>query len=588
MTSEFNAPGGAGRETTDQDVAAHAERWSTLYAYHHGTSTEVSSFITEVVAPAARAIVAEERAADWHYLRYWTGGPHVRVRLRDAVPGAADELAVTLRNALASRPQPEGYTPEQFYARFPQADVSHWMTHGEVVRAAYEPEVRRYGGMDALQLAEEFFGTSSELAAAVLRSAGSPESLVVIAGDLMASALHAIGLPAVDMISQARAYHFSWDRSEEVDSEGATARAAAEDAYWKDPSRWDARIGRIVEISGGEPTIYSAWAESVRRLATSLEERDRAGALEAPPQSIIWSLIHMMNNRMGVSVWQEQFISWLAAMALSRHVGVENYFDPDVRAADREFLLASRYMRHGASADDQGPRDVSHLASRPVLAVESIETAPSGELPEASLLNALQGRRTHYGDYGTVLDLAPLAQALQLAVGHPDLKKAVADRGYHPIPRAGALGSVETYIVARNVSGLPVGTYRYRPESGVMDRVDGRGWPTLCEAVPAIGQIGVDPLAAIEDTTVPVVVVLVADTRRLRERYGLRALRLSLLEAGHVAQNLELCATALGLKHAHLSGFVDDGVNARLMLDGLTRFALAVIPIGASQDAHRQ
>jgi SagB-type dehydrogenase family enzyme len=59
------------------------------------------------------------------------------------------------------------------------------------------------------------------------------------------------------------------------------------------------------------------------------------------------------------------------------------------------------------------------------------------------------------------------------------------------------------------------------------------------------------------------------------------AYRLALVEAGHVAQNVCLVATGLGLGVCPLAGYVDDALNDLLGLDGVDEtvvYALAVGP----------
>ena len=68
---------------------------------------------------------------------------------------------------------------------------------------------------------------------------------------------------------------------------------------------------------------------------------------------------------------------------------------------------------------------------------------------------------------------------------------------------------------------------------------------------------------------------------RSRFKYGLRAYRFALLEAGHAAQNLLLAATALDLAAVPLGGFFDRILDATLGLDGVDRSSLYVICVGS-------
>jgi SagB-type dehydrogenase family enzyme len=69
---------------------------------------------------------------------------------------------------------------------------------------------------------------------------------------------------------------------------------------------------------------------------------------------------------------------------------------------------------------------------------------------------------------------------------------------------------------------------------------------------------------------------------RSRFKYGQRAYRFTLLEAGHVAQNALLAAAALGLAAVPLGGFYDRKVDAFLGVDGLQEAALYLLPVGSA------
>jgi SagB-type dehydrogenase family enzyme len=77
-------------------------------------------------------------------------------------------------------------------------------------------------------------------------------------------------------------------------------------------------------------------------------------------------------------------------------------------------------------------------------------------------------------------------------------------------------------------------------------------------------------------------VILAASFQRSRVKYGLRAFRFVLLEAGHVAQNVLLAAAALNLAALPIGGFFDARLDAFLMLDGLNESALYLIAVGSA------
>jgi SagB-type dehydrogenase family enzyme len=84
-----------------------------------------------------------------------------------------------------------------------------------------------------------------------------------------------------------------------------------------------------------------------------------------------------------------------------------------------------------------------------------------------------------------------------------------------------------------------------------------------------------------------VVAVITAVTSRLLHRYGDRGYRYTLIEAGHVGQNLALTAAALGLGSLSLGGFYDDDIARMLGLDPAFEIALYGVALGVPDTADR-
>jgi SagB-type dehydrogenase family enzyme len=137
--------------------------------------------------------------------------------------------------------------------------------------------------------------------------------------------------------------------------------------------------------------------------------------------------------------------------------------------------------------------------------------------------------------------------------------------GGRAAPSAGALYPVTLTLCD------PRGVWRYRPRRHDLELVtteDRR--PNLAAA--SLGQEAVVEAAAS--------IVVTAEPAILAARYGDRAERYALLEAGHVAQNVLLVATSLGLASAPVAAFRDDEVLAAVEL-GHGHLALYLVAAGA-------
>jgi SagB-type dehydrogenase family enzyme len=78
----------------------------------------------------------------------------------------------------------------------------------------------------------------------------------------------------------------------------------------------------------------------------------------------------------------------------------------------------------------------------------------------------------------------------------------------------------------------------------------------------------------------PLTIAVTARPSQLSPRYGKRAERYCMLEAGHVVQSVLLMATALGLAAVPVAAFDDEAVLAVLGLRA-EHLALYLVPVGA-------
>jgi SagB-type dehydrogenase family enzyme len=185
-----------------------------------------------------------------------------------------------------------------------------------------------------------------------------------------------------------------------------------------------------------------------------------------------------------------------------------------------------------------------------------------------SLEEALHARRSVRGFTGDAMTLAQLGQLLWAAQG------IIGAEGRRTAPSAGARYPIELYVVAANVTGLPAGGYKYRPQGHELVRhLDGDLRSRLVEA--AVHQDWILTAAA--------VLAITSVNERTRARYGDRTDRYVAIEAGHVGQGFCLQAVALGLGTTVVGAFQDDSVASVLQLDRSER-PMVLIPVGTPRD----
>ncbi|MGA8890168.1 MAG: SagB/ThcOx family dehydrogenase [Anaeromyxobacteraceae bacterium] len=147
-------------------------------------------------------------------------------------------------------------------------------------------------------------------------------------------------------------------------------------------------------------------------------------------------------------------------------------------------------------------------------------------------------------------------------------------------PSGGARNPIDGYLVAIDVAGVPPGAYRY---SGLRRDLEPVGRPPPLPAAAEL--LGGQPWAK----GVAAVVFLVASLGRAMWKYEHPlSLRMVLLEAGHVAQNMLVAASDLGLASWPSGAISDSRVEDLLGIGGPDRAVLYAVVLGRPTKAPRQ
>jgi SagB-type dehydrogenase family enzyme len=138
-------------------------------------------------------------------------------------------------------------------------------------------------------------------------------------------------------------------------------------------------------------------------------------------------------------------------------------------------------------------------------------------------------------------------------------------------PSAGALYPIETYVAVNNVEGVERGLYHYDIEGHGLEELKlGDFGGALAQA--ALGQVMLEEAQ--------VVFVWTAIFARSKWKYRQRAYRYVYLDAGHIAGNLALSATSIGLGTCQVGAFFDDEANSIVGVDGVEESVIYLSVVG--------
>lgn len=196
------------------------------------------------------------------------------------------------------------------------------------------------------------------------------------------------------------------------------------------------------------------------------------------------------------------------------------------------------------------------------------------ERPRADFFE-LVARRHSGRQYQPVspLSLTELSVLLRYSCG--TFKRAWQKTASRAQPSGGARFPIEVYPLVL-VSGPEIssGVYHYDVQNHQLEVIEQR----------AFERKDIQQLSLFDWTgNASLLLVMTAVFERNQMKYGERGYRYTLLEAGHIGQNIHLVVEALGLECCALGGTRDQPLEAALAIDGITESVVYAFSIGRYQ-----
>jgi SagB-type dehydrogenase family enzyme len=219
-------------------------------------------------------------------------------------------------------------------------------------------------------------------------------------------------------------------------------------------------------------------------------------------------------------------------------------------------------------------RAYKRYALFPRVALPTASTIERADVPFDRVLASRRSVRRFSADSIPLDDLSHLLHQTYGITGQTALPGGGVQH-FRAAPSAGALYPAEMYVGARNVAGLEPGIYHYEVGDHALALLrPGDPTETLWEVC-----------CRQEYARQAAVTILISGVfERTKRKYGERGYRYVFLDVGHLAENLCLSATSLGMAVTTTCGFFDDGANRVLHLDGLEETVLYVAFLGNRQD----
>lgn len=306
-----------------------------LFFNHPGIYTgECDAVVMEVAEPFVRRCQAEGWIDGHFFIRYSEHGPHVRLRLH----GNTELLEGTVWPALQEHvrgmyPDISFETPDvPQYAPWPDVPEGTPLVLTHAARIEYEPETDRYGGEEGVRVAERFFEISSEATYALLQRTSRTERSSRLGKGLltMVQLVHVFTGDRDAAVRWATQYNLGYLRGVAREEEQRDAWLGAFDSGYSSQSE---TLGAYVEevwsrMGEGESLsdaldLYRDGLLEVRGHFQAVFDAGRLGRSPEPftdwataVMAICSSYLHMMNNRLGITIQEESYLAYLITRTL--------------------------------------------------------------------------------------------------------------------------------------------------------------------------------------------------------------------------------------------------------------------------------
>ncbi|WP_433011798.1 thiopeptide-type bacteriocin biosynthesis protein [Kribbella sp. CA-294648] len=339
-----------------------SDDWVALHVFYASDSNPI---LVEAVRPLVEELRREELIDRWFFIKYWMEGPHLRVRFRPTRPelraAVLARATAALQAFLDRRPalydtDIDGlgdiykkmylaeYGEERYVEEYGADGQMPFRPNNSVAEMPYEREFDRYGGPAGMALGEWHFQASSDLVAKLLATSNTHVRPVLLGLATQLSLLTAYTFLGSDEAVRRffQRYRGFWETSYQEPSDDY--HDSFDKSFALTKTTLLERIDRIRTITTGEPGqalsgIERTWLAHCRELqervltAAAAEElvfpsrttgeREPITDAEGLATVLLSSYIHMTNNRFGVAILDEIYLSYL----------IEKALDPETSAA---------------------------------------------------------------------------------------------------------------------------------------------------------------------------------------------------------------------------------------------------------------
>ena len=335
------------------------EKWLSAHLHFSGNPNPM---LYQFVGPFLNQLRDDRQIDRYFFMRYWTEGQHIRVRM---LPSAnVDPASVTVAFEAAAAafferrpsllPAMQLDEPDRvkatFLAEYPESawDAAYGPDGEMPVRApnqlrwvSYKPEFARYGGTRGMTLSETHFESSSDLVLNLLETSNLHIRSIVLGAAAQIMAVMTVAM--LDGPQDALRFLGNYEKRWRTGWGGiySPQNEQFERAYQAQAGVLVPRVGSVIAVtravladeSRPARSYLESWARQCRNTRLEINELTGANGLLFPrsrdsgtwdsqgdadfaAHGLAFSYVHMLNNRLGVPIVDEIYLAYLLRRTL--------------------------------------------------------------------------------------------------------------------------------------------------------------------------------------------------------------------------------------------------------------------------------
>jgi thiopeptide-type bacteriocin biosynthesis protein len=315
--------------------------WIAAHLFYNG---DFNVFLIKAVKPFIEKMLLKYEIENYFFIRYWENGPHIRLRFK----GKSEILEQSIKPEISSFFS-DYFTknPSQRNDQFLIQDQK-WHPNNSILFIEYEPETDRYGGEQALLIAEQQFRFSSEAILEILcDETWSYQTALGTAIKMHLSFAKAMGLSKEEMQLFFKSTFHGWfyyayppkdlnSTVEQLNEHKDKIMKAFAEVFENQKAQLISFHSSFLEAYDSrlefEEQWLNDWIKQNHQIKTSLEKVTFTGSIPQYWQllnktagvpadkerlwNILESYVHMTNNRLGIMNRDEAYLGYLIQESL--------------------------------------------------------------------------------------------------------------------------------------------------------------------------------------------------------------------------------------------------------------------------------